>query len=272
MNLPPTITSRTNAKVKALRVALSGKASRTGEIVAIEGETMLVEAIRSGLRPEAIFVRQGSEEVLQHPELRENRDVPVVVLSGDVFSSAVDTASPQGVAATIAIPRVERRPDRHGKGSSLVLESIQDPGNIGTMLRAAEAFGADELVLTGDTVNPWSPKAIRASAGSIFRMPVRRMNLSEVAAWTAEKKVHLYAAVAQSREAVACMDVDLARSCAFMIGNEGAGLSDAALAIANERIHIPCITESLNAAAAAATLLYEAMRQRIALTVPVRQR
>jgi TrmH family RNA methyltransferase len=272
MNLPPAITSRTNAKVKALRAALSGKASRPGEIVAIEGETMLVEAIRSGVRPEAIFLRQGSEEVLQHPDLRESRSVPVVVLSRDVFSGAVDTASPQGVAATIAIPKIEQRPDRHGKGSSLVLESIQDPGNIGTMLRAAEAFGADELLLTGDTVNPWSPKAIRASAGSIFRMPVRRMTLSEIAACATKRQVRLYAAVAQSHGAIACMDADLARPCAFMIGNEGAGLSDAALAIASERIHIPCITESLNAAAAAATLLYEAMRQRLALTVPARRR
>jgi TrmH family RNA methyltransferase len=153
------------------------------------------------------------------------------------------------------------------------LESIQDPGNIGTMLRAAEAFGANEVLLTGDTVNPWSPKAVRASAGSVFRMPVRRVSLAEIATWAARRQIHVCAAVAQSRGAVACMDADLSRPCAFMIGNEGAGLSDAALAIANERIHIPCITESLNAAAAAAALLYEAMRQRIAHIVPAeRQR
>jgi TrmH family RNA methyltransferase len=273
MNLPPAITSRTNAKVKELRAALSGKASRPGEIMAIEGETLLVEAIRSGVRPEAIFLRQGSEDALDGAALRELRGVPVVVLARDVFSSAVDTASPQGVAATIAIPRIEHRPEGRGKGSSLVLESIQDPGNIGTMLRASEAFGADEVLLTGDTVNPWSPKAVRASAGSVFRVPVRRMALGEIATWAAQEKVKLYAAVAESRGAVACMDADLARPCGFMIGNEGAGLSDAALAIADERIHIPCITESLNAAAAGAALLYEAMRQRIAHVVPTeRQR
>jgi TrmH family RNA methyltransferase len=268
MNLPPAITSRTNAKVKALRAALSGKTSRPGEIVAVEGETMLVEAIRSGITPDTIFLRQGSEDVLKRPELRDLRGVSIVVLSGDVFASAVDTASPQGVAATIAIPQIDRRSDGHGEGSSLVLESIQDPGNIGTMLRAAEAFGASEVLLAGDTVNPWSPKAVRASAGSVFRMPVRRVSLGEIATWAAQQQIHLYAAVAQSRGAVACMDAELARPCAFMIGNEGAGLSDAALAIANERIHIPCMTESLNAAAAAAALLYEAMRQRIAHTVP----
>ncbi|HTV08422.1 MAG TPA: RNA methyltransferase [Candidatus Aquilonibacter sp.] len=271
MSLPPAITSRTNAKVKALRAAFAGKASQPGELVAIEGETLLLEAIRSGIQLETIFLRHGSENLLRRTELQPLRGVPVTVLSRDVFESAVDTASPQGAAATFAIPQMQRRPDRHGKGSRLILESIQDPGNIGTMLRAAEAFGADEVLLTGDTVNPWSPKAIRASAGSVFRTPVRRAPLNEIATWAAQHKISLYAAVAQARGAVACIDADLARPCAIMIGNEGAGLSDAALSIAGQRLHIPCITESLNAAAAAATLLYEAMRQRLALTIPAEE-
>ena len=272
MTLPPPITSRTNTKVKTLRAALSGKASKPGDIVAIEGETMLIEAVRSGIRPEVIFLRHGSEGALKRLDLDMIADVPVVVLSQDVFSSAVDTASPQGLAATIAIPRIAYRPGGHSNGTNLVLESIQDPGNVGTMLRAAEAFGVDEVVLTGDTVNPWSPKAVRASAGSIFRMSIRRASLNDIATKAKQQKRRLYAAVAQSRRAIACMDADLTRPCAFMIGNEGAGLSDAALAIANERIHIPCITESLNAAAAATALLYEAMRQRLAHTLPAEGR
>jgi TrmH family RNA methyltransferase len=269
MNLPGPITSRTNAKVKALRAAFEGKASRSGEIVGIEGPTLIAEAVRSGVRPETVFVRQGSEAVLEELDLR---GVPVMVLSRDVFVSAVDTSSPQGVAALIAIPRIEKRPDGHGRGAGiglgLVLEAIQDPGNVGTMLRAAEAFGVSHVIVTGETANAWSPKAVRASAGSVFRVPVMRMSLQEIAAWAAKQRVHVYAAVAQAKGAVACVDADLARECAVMIGNEGAGLSQAALKIADERVHIPCITESLNAAAAAATLLYEAMRQRIAQTIP----
>jgi TrmH family RNA methyltransferase len=265
MNLPEPITSRTNAKVKALRAAFDGKASRSGEIVGIEGPTLIAEAVRSGVRPETVFVRQGSEAVQEELDLR---GVPVVVLSRDVFASAVDTNSPQGVAALIAIPRIEMRPDGHGRGTTLVLEAIQDPGNVGTMLRAAEAFGVSQVIVTGETVNAWSPKAVRASAGSVFRVPVMRMSLEEIAAWAAKQRVRVYAAVAEAKGAVACVDADLARECAVMIGNEGAGLSQAALEIADERVHIPCITESLNAAAAAATLLYEAMRQRIAQTFP----
>ena len=265
MKLAAPITSRTNAKVKALRAALSGKASKPGEVVAIEGATLIGEALRSGVRLETVFVRQGSEAAVEGLGLG---GVPLVVLSKDVFASAMDTSSPQGVGAVIEIPRIKDRYDGHGKGTTLVLEAIQDPGNVGTMLRAAEAFGASQVIVTGETANAWGPKALRASAGSVFRVPVMRMSLDEIAAWAAKKHVRVYAAVAQAKGAVACVDADLARICAVMIGNEGAGLSQAALEIADERVHIPCITESLNAAAAAVTLLYEAMRQRIAHVVP----
>lgn len=259
MTLPPVITSRTNIRVKALRAALNGRASKAGELIAIEGETLIGEAVRSGIPLETVFVRQGNEGVLDALGVG---DVPAAVLSEDVFESAVDTNSPQGVAAMLLIPRIE--PKAEARGVTLVLESIQDPGNVGTMLRAAEAFGASQMVITGETANVWGPKAVRASGGSVFRVPVKRMSLEEIAHWARERGVPVYGAVAQANGAVACVDADLARTCVVMIGNEGAGLSEAALKIADERVHIPCITESLNAAAAAATLLYEAMRQRIA--------
>lgn len=263
--LPAPITSRTNAKVKALRAGFDGRAAMPGEIVAIEGATLISEAVRSGIRPETVFVRKGSDAVLESLGVS---GVPTVVLSRDVFESAVNTTSPQGVAALIAIPQIVKRPDWHDRGMTLMLEAIQDPGNVGTMLRAAEAFGVSQVMVTGETANAWSPKAVRASAGSVFRVPVMRMELEEIAAWARERGVRVYAAVAEARGARACMDADLVRESAVMIGNEGAGLSAAALEVADERVHIPCITESLNAAAAAATLLYEAMRQRIARTIP----
>jgi TrmH family RNA methyltransferase len=263
MNFPPPITSRSNAKVKALRAALSGKASRPGETAAVEGDTILEEALRSGLRPQAIFLRQGSEAIIQRSGLRALREAPLIVVSAEAFDSALDTESPQGIAALIEIPELsaESSPEHRGQ-PVLVLEGIQDPGNLGTLLRTAEAFGATRLIVTPETVNPWNPKAIRASAGSVFRVPVQRMTLTEIQRWSSKRGISLYAAVAQSDGAVDCMDADLARPCALMIGNEGAGLSSAAVSIADARIHIPCATESLNAAAAGATLLYEAMRQR----------
>ena len=264
MQLPPPITSRTNVKVKALRAAFDGKAAQPGELVGIEGATLIGEAIRSGVRLDTLFVREGSEAAVGELELH---GVPVVVLSRDAFASAVETKAPQGVAGLIAIPEV--RPGRHytDRGILLVLEAIQDPGNLGTLLRAAEAFGAARLLITPETVNPWSPKALRASAGSVFRVPVQRMRLDEIGR-LADQGVRLYAAVARPDGAVSCIDANFTWPCAIMIGNEGAGLSEAALRIATGRIHIPCMTESLNAAAAGATLMYEAMRQRIVNTIP----
>lgn len=265
MQLPPPITSRTNARAKALRAAFDGRSSRPGELVGVEGATLIAEALRSGIRPQTVFVRQGSEQLLSGFGLT---CLPTVVLSRDVFLHAVDTGSPQGIAAVIAIPEIRSgEHDREG-GVVLVLEAMQDPGNLGTLLRAGEAFGASRILITPETVNPWSPKAIRASAGSVFRVPVDRMRLDEIGRWASESGSRVYAAVAQASGAVSCMEADLSQPCALMIGNEGAGLSGAALEIANARIHIPCMTESLNAAAAAATLLYEAMRQRSTQRVP----
>lgn len=235
--------------------------------MAIEGETMLDEALRSGLQPQTVFVRQGSEASMQWLARPGLQETPVIVLSREVFASAVDTESPQGIAALIEIPEGPSEASTQDAKPTLICESLQDPGNLGTLLRAAEAFGAARVLITPETVNPWNPKAIRASAGSVFRVPVQRMALSEIQRWAAGRRVSLCAAVAQSTEAVACMDADLARPCGLMIGNEGAGLSPAALGMADVRIHIPCMTESLNAAVAGATLLYEAMRQRIVTTV-----
>ena len=146
---------------------------------------------------------------------------------------------------------------------SLILESLQDPGNLGTLIRSAEAFGAQQIFLTPDTVNPWNPKVVRASAGSIFRMPITRAPLAQIAAQL-EQGTILYAAVAQRLDSLSLLETTFAPHTAILIGNEGAGLSDQALALAQVRVRIPCAVESLNAAVAGSALLYEALRQRAA--------
>jgi len=258
MRLPPAITSRTNARVKTLRASFSGKASRPGELVGIEGENLIGEALRSGLGFETVFVREGSEAVLQR--LAGLAAEECVVLSRDVFESAVDTASPQGIAAMVAIPEIA---PSDAAGVVLVLEDLQDPGNMGTLIRSAEAFAVKQIFVTPMTVNPWNPKAVRASAGSVFRMPMVRCPLSEVKAWAEEFDVKLVAAVARSRDATPVMQARLLAPCGLMIGNEGAGLSASALALADMRVNIPCAVESLNAATAGTTLMYEAFRQNL---------
>lgn len=263
MQLPPTITSRTNARVKALRAAFSGKASRPGELVGIEGGNLIGEAFKSGLLFDTIYIREGCLDRLEWPAPESLQPEQWAVLDKDVFASAVDTASPQGIAATLAIPRIEPLEPSENPGVVLVLEDLQDPGNLGTLIRSAEAFLIRQVFVTPATVNPWNPKAIRASAGSVFRMPIVRSSLSEVKTWSQAFGVRLAAAVARTRDATPVMHARLLAPCALMIGNEGAGLSAAALALSDERVNIPCAVESLNAATAGTTMMYEAFRQNL---------
>ncbi len=263
MTLPEPITSRTNARVKTLRAAFAGKASRPGELVGIEGENLIGEAIRSGLTFDTVYVREGSDDVLRQPMLAGLRADHWALLSRDVFGSAVDTASPQGIAATMEIPEIALMDPGENPGVVLVLEDLQDPGNLGTLLRSAEAFLIRQVFVTPSTVNPWNPKAIRASAGSVFRMPIVRCSLGEMKSWSRMFGVRMAAAVARVKDATPVMHARLLAPCALMIGNEGAGLSAAAIALADERVNIPCAVESLNAATAGTTMMYEAFRQNL---------
>jgi TrmH family RNA methyltransferase len=262
MHFGDPITSKTNARVKALRASFSGKASQPGELLGLEGEHLIAEAVRSGLALETLFLREGSESMLDRPALAGLEPTSTITLNREVFASAVETASPQGIAATILVP--EPQPIAQQLQSTvLILESLQDPGNLGTLIRSAEAFGAQQIFLTPDTVNPWNPKVIRASAGSVFRMPIARASLPQIAAQLKRQGTILYAAVAQHRDSTSLLEITFAPRTAFLIGNEGAGLSVYALALAHHRIRIPCAVESLNAAVAGSTLLYEALRQNL---------
>jgi RNA methyltransferase, TrmH family len=260
MPSPAPITSKSNARVKALRASFSGKASQPGELLGLEGEHLIAEAIRSGLTLETLFLREGSESVLDRPALAGLEAHSALTLSREVFDSAVETASPQGIAATILIPAL-RPPALQPQSVTLILESLQDPGNLGTLIRSAEAFGAQQIFLTPDTVNPWNPKVVRASAGSVFRMPITRAPLAQFSTQLTQQGTILYAAVAQHLDSLSLLETAFAPHTAIMIGNEGAGLSAEALALAQVRVRIPCAVESLNAAIAGSTLLYEALRQ-----------
>jgi len=266
MTLPQPIISRTNARVKALRAALSGKASQPGEMLGIEGENLIVEAMRSHIRFDTVYIREGSENVLEQPALKELLSNHWAVLSRDVFESAVDTASPQGIAATFDIPELKHKDAPLGPGVVLVLEDIQDPGNFGTLIRSAEAFQISTVYVTSSTVNQWNPKAVRASAGSVFRIPVVRGTLQQIQVWLIADGIRFHAAVAHAEGATPVMQTSLLAPCAIMIGNEGAGLSATALNLADDQVNIPCFVESLNAAIAGSTLMYESFRQNLQRT------
>jgi TrmH family RNA methyltransferase len=143
----------------------------------------------------------------------------------------------------------------------LIAVGLQDPGNLGTLIRSAEAFGATGVMTTPGTVSAWNQKAIRASAGSVFRVPLA---VADSAAMEILEQQGVRLLAALKDDATAIEEVDLRGACAFLVGNEGAGLSEDWVRLADERVTIPCPgwVESLNAAVAGSLLLYEASRQR----------
>jgi RNA methyltransferase, TrmH family len=180
----------------------------------------------------------------------------------------VDTQTPQGLAALVVPPIWTMEDALPADTAALVVVAagLQDPGNLGTLIRSAQAFGATGVLTTPGTVSEWNQKALRASAGAVFRVPVVGVTLDELVALKG-RGVRLFAAVADDPlggGAASIASVDLTQGCAVMIGNEGAGLASELLEIVDMRITIPTPgnVESLNAAIAGSLLLYEASRQR----------
>jgi TrmH family RNA methyltransferase len=256
------ISSRTNARVKQLRAAFQGHARLSGGMVAIEGQHLLEEALRSGMVMKTVFVSERREVPKIVP-----RGVEVMRLTEEVFGSVVDTQSPQGVAALLVPPVwvVEDVMGR-GEGAALILIAVglQDPGNLGTLVRSAEAFGATGVLTTPGTVSAWNQKALRASVGSVFRVPVVGVTASDVEGLK-QRGLRLMAAVgSDGADVIAAQEMDFTAACAVMVGNEGAGLAAEWMEMSDARVTIPCPgpVESLNAAVAGSLLLYEASRQR----------
>ena len=250
------VTSRANARVKQLRAAFAGQARLSSGLIAIEGEHLLEEAVKSGQALKTVFVSERREV----PEFVP-RGVEVVRLANDVFQSCVETQTPQGIAALLVPPVGTVDEMLRGNPLILIAVGLQDPGNLGTLVRSAEAFGATGVMTTPGTVSVWNQKAIRASAGSVFRVPVASADAAGMEVLE-QQGVRLLAALKDN--AAAIDEAVLMGPIAFLIGNEGAGLSEDWVRMADERVTIPCPgwVESLNAAVAGSLLLYEASRQR----------
>ncbi len=258
--MPEVITSRQNARVRELRAALRGNAPEG--VTAVEGWILVSEAVmaqQAGLGPhvDTIFL---SEDAQQNAALAYGI-LPLVILSRDAFDSAASTEQSQGIAALVRKPQ---HPFTPFFGDVMVVAAgLQDPGNLGTLIRSAAAFGAAAVLLAEQTVDPWNGKAQRASAGAVFRIPLPVWS-DETLAQLRSRNIRLLAAVPGHRDAQAAHEIDLTDGCAFLIGNEGNGLSKAMLDLADAHVTLPTPgpMESLNAAVAGSLLLYEAARQR----------
>jgi len=265
------IEGRHNPLVKQLRQAFSRAELTEGGDCAIEGLRILEEAIRSGLRFSAVFFRESTQDRAQRLLPQIGAQVETLLLPDKLFDSLVPSESPQGVAALVRLKEfsLDDVMERAQVGPIIVSAGLQDPGNLGTILRSSEAFGSAGVVLGEGTVSPFNSKVVRASAGSVFRLPIIHGHgksasgkLEEATEKLRAQGVRLIAT--SSHKGTPLDQADLKGATAIFFGNEGAGLQRDIMAKMDDVIAIPHTpqVESLNAGVAASIVLYEAARQR----------
>lgn len=255
------ITSTSNSQVKDLvQLKKKAKARKQQRIYVVEGIPMFREAPADRIK--MIYVSESFLSDPEHKKLLEGK--PYEVLSDPVFSYVSDTKTPQGILCLMKMQ--DYTLDmllREKNGMWLVLENLQDPGNLGTMFRTGEGAGIAGVIMDGSTVDIYNPKTIRSTMGSIYRIPFYITDdLPDAINRLKERGIRTYAAHLKGS---ACYDEqDYTSGTAFLIGNEGNGLTGETASLADVYIRIPMggQLESLNAAMAAGILMYEANRQR----------
>ncbi|MDE7417069.1 MAG: RNA methyltransferase [Lachnospiraceae bacterium] len=267
------ISSTANSKVKRLTALVQkAKMRREEQLFVVEGIRMFREAPAQWIKE--VYVSESFLHKSMHANDSESKErlkkYQYEVLTDEVFRKVSDTQTPQGVLCVLSMPHYELTDsvdkwiaDSQKAPFLVLLEDLQDPGNLGTILRAGEGAGADGVVMTRQTVDIFNPKVIRATMGSIYRVPfIIVENMGEAIDLLREKGVLVYAA--HLDDSVDYDELDYTKPTAFLIGNEGNGLQRETTERASRCIKIPMAgqVESLNAAAAATILMYEASRQR----------
>ena len=247
-----TIRSKSNALLTQFR-KLTGerKHRRAAGLMVCEGPKMLAEAIRWGAELKAVLWKEGQSAPGQIPAGVRQAELPAAL-----FASVAPTETPQQVLFLCRIPGADL-PERLTGSRYLVLDGLQDPGNVGTLWRTADAFGADGLILLPGCADPWNPKTLRATMGACFRLPVWEGDFPAVRALLDRSDLPLYA-TALREDTEDLRDLSLSRA-AVAIGSEGRGVSQAVLDGSEKTVRIPMTArcESLNAAAAGAVVLWE---------------
>lgn len=247
-----------NPRLKLLRrLVRESKTRRSEGVFVVEGPKLVAEALSSALAVREIYTAVDSDI-----ELRDADGVPSFAVDEGVLSSVLDPVNPQAIAALVERPLGQPQELLAGR-PVVVAEELRDPGNLGTIMRSIEASGAGGLIVAGSSVDPFNPKTVRASAGSVLRVPIVVTNdLDEALTVVGSLGRRLVATVCDAN-AQAYDRCELADT-ALLVGNEPRGLSAAALTIAEERVTIPVESsvDSLNVAAATAVLCFEAARQR----------
>lgn len=252
------LTSRDNPKVKRwTKLAADARYRRSEKRALIEGPHLLAAALQHGCKPIAVLATEEGAADAEISRLITGSALRPVLLSRSIFRMIVDSETPQGVAAEIAIPEA----GREAGGPTVFLEGVQDPSNVGAILRSAAAFGAKRVVLDRACADAWSPKALRAGMGGHFALGIEVTE--DLGAELNAFRGTLLCTVPRGGRPIG--EVELGGDPGWIFGGEGSGLSEETLRKAPLRVTIPmsAATESLNVAAAAAICLYETSRKRL---------
>jgi len=243
------ITSLKNPKVTAWKALKDRKGRRESGCFLVEGRKMVEEALASAFDVETVLVQEGME-------LPDGLSMPVYELPAHVLAAVCDTKTPQGIAAVV------RMKEQSALGKHIVvLDGVQDPGNVGTIIRTADAAGLDGVLLSNQCADVFSPKVLRATMGSIFRMNLRTTD--DLPGELTKLREKGYSILSSQLDGTPFYEREkVAEQFALIIGNEGNGVSEQVQQTATHRVRLPMRggAESLNAAIAAAIMMYELMR------------
>ena len=268
------IESPHSAVLKVFRRSLAAGVTREGWL-AIEGPILFEEAIAAGGydghqgAASGPWLRSLLATESQAQRFKQSLDglpyeVEINIVSDALFGRVAQTQTPQGIAAFVELPRHDPDVALGGRDALVVVAcGLQDPGNLGATMRSGQALGATALASLKDTVSPFNPKSVRSSAGAVFRLPIFPAQDSNLLL-ARVRRLGLTTVAADRHSTVRVCDADLRRPIAVLIGQEAAGLDPGLLRHADERVAIPIRSgmDSMNAAAAASVILYEAARQR----------
>ena len=253
------ITSKENPIYKLIKALSQKKVRARSGLFLMEGTRLLEEANNRGVKIKYLVVNETAENVT-----KINQDCQVLRLPNHLFKKVSDTISPQGIIAVAEQIEISLADIILGANPLVVvINGLQDPGNLGTIIRTSAAAGATAVLLTGGTVDLYNPKVVRSTMGSLFQVPiVNGLDDDEAVKWLEGNSINIMVADLDSEEYY--YSVDLKKSLALVIGNENRGPKDIWRMAAYKKIKIPILgfTESLNASVAAGIILYDAVRQR----------
>lgn len=255
------ITSTSNVQIKEITALLKkSKERKEKKAFVIEGRKMFEEICQDKSR---VIKAYFSESYVKEQYTGKNLpDIPYEVVADSVFDAMAETVTPQGVLAIVKMPDYSLEEMTENAGTLILLENLRDPGNLGTIIRTAEAAGVSGVILSKESVDIYNPKVIRSTMGAVYRVPFLYVeNFMELLQKLRQQDVRLLAAHLKGQKTFD--KADYSGKVGILIGNEANGLSEEASELANEKVLIPMAgsVESLNAAIAAALLMYEAFRK-----------